>query len=144
MNGDAKIPEHILYPLYWDLEKLNVKLTKRGSREIREPIEKILAVNGWSNRIRVVPDYTISISSMCDEVGLCLQFGNMARLYADLLKLQLMYLNGTIKSAIYILPMKKFALELGVNVVNYERLTHELQIFQKIIKVPMVVIGIQG
>jgi hypothetical protein len=45
-----------------------------------------------------------TVTSMKDEVGLCLQTGNMARMYADLIKLLTLYLDNAIKAAAIIVP----------------------------------------
>ena len=66
----------------------------------------------------------------------------MARMYADLLKLQALYLDNKIKAAIFILPTKECANSFGANVANYKRLLKELtNIFFKVITVPMVIVG---
>jgi hypothetical protein len=143
-NAERIVPRHILYPIYWELEKLEHKTNIKGTSEIRNKIIDLLASQGWSNRVRVAIDTQITITSKFENVGLCLQFGNMARFYADLLKLQLMYVNETIDSAIYILPLKEYSTKLGSNIANFDRFTAELNVFQKIINVPIMVLGIEG
>jgi hypothetical protein len=85
----------------------------------------------------------ISVTSIKEQIGLCLQTGNMGRMYADLLKLQTIYLRQSIKAGIFIVAVKKAAKTLGDNVVNFERLVRELQIFERSITVPILVIGIE-
>ena len=67
----------------------------------------------------------------------------MSRMYADLLKLQAVYLRGSIDSAIFILPEDACAKLLGDNVANCERLRRELAIFDRAITVPLAIIGIE-
>ena len=76
------------------------------------------------------------------KVGLCVQLGNIARMYADLLKMQLMYEKQMIDIGIIVVPMKLESKSLGSNHVQFERLVAELKIFDKIINLPLVVIGI--
>jgi hypothetical protein len=98
--------------------------------------------HGWSDEIIVSADAKISITSRKGDFALCFQTGNMSRFYADLLKLEYLFKESSIKAAMYVLPMKALASEWGDNIANYERLTNELRIFSKIINTPLLVIGI--
>jgi hypothetical protein len=142
-NGNESIPDYILDPLFSELQNLSFS-NKRGTRTFRKSVSEILLSNGWSKPVRVSIDSQITITSVCKKIGLCFQFGNMARLYADILKLQLMHQRGNINAALYLVPMKDYAVRLGSNLANFERLTSELKIFGQIINVPLLVIGIQG
>jgi hypothetical protein len=99
--------------------------------------------NGWSDQVKLAADSNISITAKKGDVGLCLQTGNMGRMYADLLKLQCLYKSKVLKAAILIVPTRRLAKEhdYGANVAQFERLTRELTIFDKVITIPMVVIG---
>lgn len=143
-NGDKIIPEYILYPLYFELTKINFSKICNGTRAFRNVVQNMLLAHGWSKPVRVSADSQITITSVYQKTGLCFQFGNIARLYADMLKLQLLYQRGMIRGAIYLVPMKKYAVSLGSNLANFERFTSELKIFGQIINVPLMVIGIEG
>jgi len=143
-NGDKTIPDYILYPIFFDLQKISFSNRRSGTRAFRKDVSEILLSHGWSKPVRVSADSQITITSVCKKIGLCFQFGNMARLYADMLKLQLMYQKGNISAAIYLVPTKDYAETLGSNLANFERFTSELKIFGQIINVPLIVIGIQG
>lgn len=66
---------------------------------------------------------------------------NVSRIYADLLKLQALYMRETIKAGIVILPTVKAARSFSGNVASLERLERELPIFSQVITMPVVVIG---
>ena len=108
----------------------------------RDAILEELMVDGWSNQVTINPHASITITSMKDRIGLCLQFGNMARFYADLLKLQHLYCSNRIIGAFYIVPEKAYAKSLGSNLANDDRLTKELSIFETTITVPIMVFGV--
>ena len=108
----------------------------------RDAILEELMVDGWSNQVTIDPHASITITSMKDRIGLCLQFGNMARFYADLLKLQHLYCSNRILGAFYIVPEKAYAKSLGSNLANDDRLTKELSIFETTITVPIMVFGV--
>ncbi len=112
---------------------------KRAASKIGADIESSLVKLGWSGEVSLSRDSRITITSMKHDVGLCLQTGNMSRMYADLLKLQHMFLNNTIKAGAMIVPSHASAKELGDNIANAERLIRELDIFRKVIHMPLVV-----
>jgi hypothetical protein len=67
----------------------------------------------------------------------------MARFYADLMKLQLVFVDSVADGALYVVPTKKAASELGSNLVNFERIVAETKLFQRIITLPLVVLGFE-
>lgn len=109
---------------------------------IRSHIGGVLASQGWSKEMRISPDSKISITAYRDQIGLCLQTGNVSRIYADLLKLQTLFARKSIVAGVCIVPITSLAVILGSNVVSYERLLGELEIFALTITVPITVIGI--
>ena len=62
-------------------------------------------------------------------------------MYADLLKLQATYAQKTIDSGILILPVDAYAKLVGDNVASYDRMVRELPIFDRVITMPLVIIG---
>jgi len=116
---------------------------KRGNTaSVRNHILDALSRQGWTKELELDRQSAITITSIKQRVGLCLQTGNMSRMYADLLKLQAIYLRGVIDSAIMLLPTSEAAKRFGSNVANQERLLRELAIFERVITVPMAIIGI--
>ena len=99
--------------------------------------------HGWSDEVKLALDSKITITAKKGDVGLCLQTGNMGRMYADLLKLECLFKAKVLKAAILIVPTRRLAKEheYGANVAQFERVARELPIFDKVITIPMVVIG---
>lgn len=112
---------------------------RRAASKIGTSIEKSLVDSGWSSEVNLCRGSKITITSMKHDVGLCLQTGNMSRMYADLLKLQHMFLKGTIKVGAMIVPSHAAAKSLGDNIANADRLTRELEIFRNVVHMPLVV-----
>lgn len=71
------------------------------------------------------------------------QFGNMARWYADVFKFQVSYSLNLIDVGVLIVPTNKFAKTIGENVVNYERVIRELPYAKMSITLPIWVLGIE-
>ena len=112
---------------------------RRAASKIGAAIENSLVTLGWSGEVSLSRESKITITSMKHDVGLCLQTGNMSRMYADLLKLQHMFLNNTIKVGAMIVPSHAAAKKLGDNITDADRLTRELDIFRKVVHMPLVV-----
>ena len=110
-----------------------------AASKISAAIEKSLVDLGWSSEVNLSRGSKITITSMKHDAGLCLQTGNMSRMYADLLKLQHMFLKGTIKVGVMIVPSHVAAKSLGDNITNADRLTRELEIFRNVVHMPLVV-----
>ena len=124
-------------------EVLDCANRKYGSAPVaRKAILQQLFRKGWSDKVKIDPTASISITSIKGNLGLCLQFGNMGRFYSDLLKLQHLFVRGRIRAAVYILPEAAYAKELGSNLANYNRLTNELSIFRSTITTPILVFGV--
>lgn len=116
--------------------------SKGAASKIGDAIVGALNKSGWSGEVALAGRASkISITSMKQESGLCVQTGNMSRIYADLLKLQHMFLSNTIKVGVMIVPSHSAAKKMGDNIANSDRLTRELEIFRKVIHMPLVVVA---
>ena len=127
------------------LKCVKFRVNRNCARELRKELLDALAVDGWSNEVQINVQSRITITAMRRRIGLCLQTGNMARFYADLLKLQALFLDDIIIGAFYLLPTLSCARIMSDNIANYERLTSELSnVFNKVITVPIVIIGFEN
>lgn len=141
-SGKQVIPEEISTGILQVIGDLNYSLRRYDIKNFKNDLSDQLRIIGWSGEVVLSTRSRISITSILRNVGLCTQTGNMARMYADLLKLQALYMDEKIKAAIFVIPMKECARSFGDNVACYERLVNELtNIFSKVITVPMVIIG---
>lgn len=141
-HGQNVIPDAAVYEITEAVKNCAAKVFLRNATSIRQKIQSDLINNGWSPEVQIDPSSRVSITSRKAETGLCIQTGNVARIYADLLKLQAVYERGLIKGGAIILPTKECARQLASNVANMERLDNELDIFGKVINLPLVLIGI--
>jgi hypothetical protein len=80
---------------------------------------------------------------MKNRTALCVQTGNAARVYADLLKLQALNTAGKIDSAVCLLFTKSAGKKVGSNLASFERLVLELRtVLRGVVTVPLLVIGL--
>tara|TARA_R110000772_G_scaffold85082_1_gene179087 strand:+ start:1062 stop:1517 length:456 start_codon:yes stop_codon:yes gene_type:complete len=140
-HANKILDKEIMDNLFLVLKKFKAKYYKGVTRELRHQLKEELDKFGWSDSIEIVEGTHISITSYNNKHGLCLQTGNMSRFYADLIKLQHLYLNDKIKGAFYLLPSKETSLKLGSNIAHFDRFTKEIEIFKKTITIPILVVG---
>ena len=84
---------------------------------------------------------------MKGDIGLALQFGNISRIYADLLKLQSLFLDAKARGAVVVVPSKSLLHLLSRsggtdNRCHLERIRRELPIFSLVITMPIAFYGI--
>ena len=118
-----------------------LRFEKRESSYIKTVISNMLNRRGWADSIKIEPTH-LTINFLKRKVGLCLQLGNVARTYADLLKIQLMYNKKLIDVGVIAVPIIEDSKRMGSNHAQYERLVEEVKLFDSIIKLPLVIIGL--
>lgn len=141
--GSNVVQEYIQEEIAQAISQVEIKTGPKAAPKIRDAILSSLKSNGWTGKYPVAKGSDITITSFRDEVGLCLQTGNIARMYADLIKLQTLYLDNAIKSAIIIVPSEPLARSLGSNIAQAKRLEKELDIFKKAYHVPTIVFALE-
>lgn len=141
--GGERVPPEILAEIIKAAEVIDVRAERGAAPRIRRQFMASLREDGWSGEITVSRDSDVTITSMREKVGLCLQTGNMARMYADLIKLQTLYLDNAIEAAVIVLPSQPLALAIGSNIAQSARLERELEIYRKAYHVPTLLLGLE-
>jgi hypothetical protein len=141
--GDTVVPIDLLKEAIAAIESCEILPQRKNSATIKASILTTLGSNGWPGKVGMDTASKITITSLKNKVGLCFQTGNMGRMYADLIKLQALYLRGAIDAGIFILPETACSKLLGQNVADCARLLRELPIFDRAITVPLAIIGIE-
>lgn len=142
-SGAERVPTEILEGVVASAAAVDVRVERGAARRIRDQFVAELRTRGWSSEVTVARGSDMSITSMKESIGLCLQTGNMARMYADLIKLQTLYLDNAIEAAILVLPSQPVALAIGDNIAQSARLERELEIFRKVFYVPSLVVSLE-
>lgn len=141
-GGLAAVPVDLRKEIESAIGACDIEPGKGKAAYIGRSIVASLANFGWSGKVQLARESKITITSVKDSVGLCLQTGNMARFYADLIKLQQMFLNNTIKAGVMIIPTRAAAKRLGDNIAHANRLQCELEIFRSVIHMPLIVLAV--
>ena len=144
-SGQQIIPENIKRTVISSIEGIDYVIGRYDIRSFNKDLMSKLLLCGWSDSMPLSVYSKISITGANDEIGMCIQTGNVARTYADLLKLQTLYTDGKIRAGILVLPTKECADAIGKNVANYERFLRELTyIFSKVITIPLLIIAFRS
>jgi hypothetical protein len=120
----------------------SVSFGRRNLATLHAHIDNALALGGWSAEAPLHSEYQLTVRSLKLRTAFHLQAGgNASRLAYDLLKLQYLYSAGKIDAAIYGLPVRTCARELGQNLASFDRAAGELDLFEQIITCPIFLIG---
>jgi|TARA_B100000959_G_C14700440_1_gene508580 hypothetical protein len=119
------------------IKNVDVKFTD-DSKSFREEFREDLRSKGFPSEVQLSPDHRITITTMKENIGICLQLGNIARAPYDLLKLSYFYNHDNSFQGIIICPIDPDA-----NKAYFERVISELKdLFKDVIQLPIRVIGI--
>lgn len=111
--------------------------------EIKRKINESFNSKGWADKVKV-GNSNLTISFLKSKVGVCFQIGNVARTYADILKLMQLHKTSIINVGIIFVPHKIESFKMGANYAQYDRLAKELAQFNKIVTAPILVIGLSN
>ena len=136
--------ERELYEWVTDIfEAPMISVGERSTIDIRSHLKSELEVDGWAFNVRIDADSDMAVFARKEELAFQLQTGNISRYAYDLLKLQYLYSKKEIESAVLAVPTKKAASKIGSNIANVERIWKELNVFDRFICIPMVVIAFE-
>jgi hypothetical protein len=130
----------------WLLSLYNTKdvnVEPRGGALIREYTRQQLLLKGWSGEVTINNEYDLTVFSKKDDLAFQIQTGNASRAPYDLLKLQYLYAERSIAAAVLALPTKAAAKVLGDNIASFDRVHGELDLFDRIITVPILLLGFE-
>ena len=141
-SGQQIIPEEIRTFVIRSIEEYDYYNGRIDIRSFNKDLLDKLRSKGWADGFPLSVYSKISITSVLDKIGICVQTGNVARIYADILKMQTLFTDEKLSAGILVVPTKEYADSLGKNVANYERLIRELTyVFSKVITIPLLIIS---
>jgi hypothetical protein len=118
-------------------------LGKSSSKIIKKTIREKFNDSGWADNVRV-GNSKLTISFLKTKVGVCFQIGNVARTYADILKLSQLFKTGVIDVGVIIVPDKLESKLMGANYAKFDRLASELKHFKDIVPIPLLVLSLSN
>lgn len=118
-----------------------IKIEPRCTPAIRKHVETEFLNEGWALNVNLDNASGLSVFAMKDDLAFQLQTGNMSRAPYDLLKLQYLFQSEKIEAAALALPTKEAAKTIGDNIANADRVIKELELFDRVVTVPIFVIA---
>jgi hypothetical protein len=121
-----------------------IKLEAHATAAIRGHVRSELTKEGWSEELYIARDLAgATVFSQKGDLAIQLQTGNISRVFYDLLKLQYLFNRNKIEAAALAVPTRSGASLLGSNIANFERLCSELELYDRIITVPILVVAFE-
>jgi hypothetical protein len=121
----------------------NIKFGNTPPKQIKAKTNERFNQVGWADKVKIGTS-NLTINFLKKKVGICFQIGNVARTYADILKLSQLNKKGIIDVGVMIVPQKNESKLMGANYAQFERLVKELAQFKEIIPTPIIVIGLSN
>lgn len=136
--------ERDLYEWATDIfEAPKIKVGEDQTAVIRDHVKGELENDGWAFNVRIDAEVDLTVFSRKSDLAFQLQTGNISRYAYDLLKLQHLYSKHEIESAILAVPTKTAASKIGSNIANVERIWNEINIFDRFITLPIMLIAFE-
>lgn len=143
-NGVDLWQERDLYEWATDIfEAPKIKVGEVQTTVIRDHVKSELENDGWAFNVRIDAEVDLTVFARKGDLAFQLQTGNISRYAYDLLKLQHLYSKREIESAILAVPTKTAAMKIGSNVAYVERIWNELNIFDRFITLPIMLISFE-
>lgn len=114
-----------------------------GPRALRVEWSERFARDGWACDVGVLGS-NLSVSFMREHIAACAQLGNVARTYADLMKLQALFRADTISMGVMIVPDDEWSRALGSNHASFSRLSRDVDLFERVIDVPLLLVAVNA
>ena len=118
-----------------------VKVDAGATRTIRAHVAQELQGTGWAFGVSVDAEVDLKVFARKGDLAFQLQTGNISRYAYDALKLQHLYLKREIESAVLAVPNREASRKLGSNIAHAERIWGELEVFDRIVTLPIMVIA---
>lgn len=120
-----------------------IQLRKKCTPDIRRHVSDEFEKEGWALDVKIDQELGLTVFAMRDDLAFQLQTGNISRAPYDLLKLQYLYTSGRIQCAALAVPTKDGANAIGDNIANAERVSNELELFSRVISVPIMLVAFE-
>jgi hypothetical protein len=143
-NGQAEWERRELSDWLTDLfEAPSIAIGAGCTGNIRSHISTELSDSGWSNQVRIDPNFDLTVTGRHRDLAFQIQTGNISRAIYDLMKLQYLFQQRKIGAAALAVPTKAAGLLIASNVASVERVWNEVQLFDRIITLPLLVVGFE-
>ena len=117
-----------------------IQMKSGCTTNIRSHVDRALKVDGWSVPYQINGKNDLKITARKNEMVFQIQTGNISRYSYDLLKLQYVFVAGFAKCACLAVPSLSASKRISGNLANGERISNEIEMFNKFITVPLLLL----
>jgi hypothetical protein len=110
---------------------------------IRAHLRDELTNAGWSYDVRIDPGFDLTVTGIYRDMAFQIQTGNISRAMYDLWKLQYLYSQTKIAVAALAVPTRDAAALIGSNIAQVDRIWREVQLFDRIITLPLLLVSFE-
>lgn len=143
-SGDVEWKRRDLYEWLTDLfEAPDIPIEPGCTGRIRSHLRTELTNAGWSYNVRIDPKADLTVTGRRRDLAFQVQTGNISRAMYDLVKFEYLYKQKRIEAAALAVPTKAAAALIGSNIAQVERLWSEVQLFDRIFTVPLLLISFE-
>jgi hypothetical protein len=115
-----------------------------ASPKIKSFFDTVLNTRGWVNDVRMDQSIQTTVNFVKLDVAFVLQLGNVARIYADVLKLSYLQQKNITGLGILAVACNPESKLLGTNYANFNRVVRELRVYSEILIYPILVLGLSN
>jgi restriction endonuclease BglII len=126
------------------IEVPELRFGRDTPKHMKDVVSERFNGRGWADRVRIVPGANLTVNFMKNRVAACFQLGNVARIYADLLKLESMGLDHKIDVGLVMLPDAIESAKLGANYARFDRLKKEMKVYSRIFSLPLLILSLSN
>jgi len=108
--------------------------------EIRNNIMEVAESRGWISDFKL-PNSNLKITLYKNQVGICVQFGNVARTYCDILKIEQLLKTKIISIGILCVPMEERT-KKSSTYASYEKLCKDIETLSATVSGPIICLGL--
>jgi hypothetical protein len=143
-NGDVEWQRRELDEWLTDIFEAPSIIVEAGcTGRIRAHLREELTNAGWSYDVRIDPGFDLTVTGMYRDLAFQIQTGNISRAMYDLWKLQYLHSQKKIGVAALAVPTRDAAALIGSNIAQVDRIWRELQLFDRIVTVPLLLVSFE-
>lgn len=121
-------------------EAPDLEVESGSTTGIRAHVRRELTSGGWAWNPRISASSSLRVSALSDAAAFQVQTGNISRAAYDLVKIQYLFTCRRIDRAALAVPSSDASQRIGSNIANADRIWSELQLFDRVITVPILLV----
>ena len=143
-GGEVEWQRRELYEWLTDLFEVPGIIIEPGcTGRIRAHLQGELTNAGWSSNVRIDASSDLTVTGRLRDMVFQIQTGNISRAIYDLVKFQYLYEQRRIETAALAVPTQQAAEIIGSNIAHAERLWKEVQLFNRLFAVPLLLVSFE-